>query len=88
MKKLTMIMMLMLIAGCDSVPIRQTMGEVERAAIVANDLQLEVSTKGVCSSAASSILRMYGGRPEQLRHLFGLCGWSEYLINIMSGSSP
>jgi hypothetical protein len=78
-----LLLLLFILAGCSMQGIKTTAAEVEQSVITANDLQLTISEKGLCSSALSAIRRKYGDDPEMLEHVLGICGWSRHNIETM-----
>lgn len=74
--------------GCNGTQqVKVAAAEVEQAAITANDLQLKLSEKGLCSSSLSAIKRAYGDDPQMLRYVLGLCRWSNHNIDVITGTS-
>lgn len=70
-------------AGCETTAVRTAAAEVEQAAIMANDLQLKYSTKGMCSSSFTAVMRAYAGHPRELRAFSTLCGVDDSVIEFI-----
>lgn len=86
MRALALLFAAALASGCETTTVRHAAVEVERAAVVANDLQLEVAEKGLCASSLSAVGRKYGGKPEMLRALLVLCDWGSHDITVLTSS--
>lgn len=72
------------LGGCASGQLQAVSAQAEDTLAAANDTQLRISKKSLCSSALSAIRREYGDSPDELRALFEFCGWSEHNVNIVS----
>lgn len=86
MRIFSVLVIAIFIIGCESTQVRHAAIEVEQAAIVANDLQLELAQKSLCASAFSAIGREFGGNPEMLKSLMTLCGWGSHDISVLTGA--
>lgn len=73
-----LVAVVMVFGGCSGMgdKIHSTAIEVEQKIIVANDFQVRVSQKGLCSSALTALLRAYGANPDQFYSVLHLCGVS------------
>lgn len=84
-RAILVVVVMLFVVGCSAQQqIRRGTAEVEQAAIAANDWQLSVSEKSLCSCSLSAIRRKYGDDPEMLEHVLGLCGWSRRNIETVT----
>lgn len=75
------------LGGCASGQLQAVSAQAEDTLVAANDAQLRISKKSLCSSAMSAVHRKYGDSPDELRALFEFCGWSEHNVDMVFSRS-